>query len=213
MQRISNESSSAEQPAQPNSQLYPNQETLVTNPEPNDTAEGSKKSVLNSISNQGWHSLTQSPINSIISRSKTAFKNSFSKSLASSPVNKSAFAFIKPKVQPLETSLNSNKATLGQNQCTKRITNELRPHSLDSTPTRKDVRGLEQNDKPNKTSELPLLSIFNNSKSDGRSCSLVNLNEKKNLNIPINKTAMNNIQTVSMERLASARYKIISESS
>lgn len=47
---------------------------------------------------QGWQSLTQSPINSIINRSKIAFKNSISKSLSNSPVNMGAFSFGKPKM-------------------------------------------------------------------------------------------------------------------
>jgi hypothetical protein len=47
---------------------------------------------------QGWQSLTQSPINSIINKSKIAFKNSISKSLSNSPVNIGSFSFGKSKV-------------------------------------------------------------------------------------------------------------------
>lgn len=46
---------------------------------------------------QGWQSLAQTPINSFINRSKIAFKNSFSKSLTSSPINMGNFSFGKTK--------------------------------------------------------------------------------------------------------------------
>lgn len=46
---------------------------------------------------QGWQSLAQSPINSIINRSKIALKNSISKSLSNSPVNMGSFSFGKSK--------------------------------------------------------------------------------------------------------------------
>ena len=51
---------------------------------------------------QGWQSLTQSPINSIINRSKIALKNSISKSLSNSPVNMGAFSFGKSKIVDMQ---------------------------------------------------------------------------------------------------------------
>ncbi|XP_001603858.2 SH3 domain-binding protein 5 homolog [Nasonia vitripennis] len=64
---------------------------------------------------QGWQSLTQSPINSIINRSKIALKNSISKSLSNSPVNMGSFSFGKSKTseeQAVPGQSNSNAQAL-----------------------------------------------------------------------------------------------------
>ncbi|XP_011500826.1 PREDICTED: SH3 domain-binding protein 5 homolog isoform X2 [Ceratosolen solmsi marchali] len=58
---------------------------------------------------QGWQSLTQSPINSIINKSKIAFKNSISKSLSNSPVNIGAFSFGKSKTLNIQTTAVSSQ--------------------------------------------------------------------------------------------------------
>lgn len=51
---------------------------------------------------QGWQSLAQTPINSLISRSKIALKNSLSKSLSNSPVTSGPFSFVKTKALDLQ---------------------------------------------------------------------------------------------------------------
>ena len=56
------------------------------------------KSTTTSEHSQGWQSLTHSPINSILNRSKIAIRNSISKSLGNSPVNMS-FSFGRSKVE------------------------------------------------------------------------------------------------------------------
>lgn len=70
--------------------------------------------------NQGWQSLTNSPINSILNRSKIAIRNSITKSLSNSPVNMS-LSFVRsklesPRSQP-ETpkSLQSDESPINSN--------------------------------------------------------------------------------------------------
>lgn len=74
---------------------------------------------------QGWQSLTQSPINSIINRSKLALKNSLSKSLSNSPVNMGSFSFGKSKSQDTQgTSGVQNSHPINENKAIENSTRE-----------------------------------------------------------------------------------------
>lgn len=70
----------------------------------------------------------------------------------------------------------------------------------------------EEFKKPNCPSkELPLLSIFRNSfgMSKDKSCSMIDLGDKQNLKGLFENSSNKNLQTVSVERLANARHKLM----
>ena len=255
---------------------------------------------------QGWHSLTQSPINSILSKSKDALKNSISKSLSNSPVNMRQFSFGKAKLdrtqsneksttivkkekesqnssksqiygsldfetvktssdlQAVKTSSSEDNVDSCNNQTDSRIENvdsnnlsrnlsavsrtEKSPqhtnvvkvqkvhehgnnfttHSLNSSPIKRNflfaskssrslnVESVDQQREFKKSvysasKELPLLSIFRNSQhmSKDKSCSMIDLGDKQNLKTLFENGSNRNLQTVSVERLANARYKLM----
>ncbi|XP_043460956.1 SH3 domain-binding protein 5 homolog [Leptopilina heterotoma] len=103
-------------------------------------------------------------------------------------------------------------------------------HSLSSSPVKrnylfnsKSTKSLDINrelslnaneefKKPNCPSkELPLLSIFRNSfgMSKDKSCSMIDLGDKQNLKGLFENSSNKNLQTVSVERLANARHKLM----
>lgn len=210
--------------------------------------------ILKKVAVNTTQSLTQSPINSIINKSKIAIKNSLSKSLNNSPVN-IGFNFIKYKNNVQEklsddeeknnTEIHENNytsnASINQNKLnTDNAFDELNlSPSVDSSPV-KSTLALNQNkldcmsasssnnfvDKPKfkepnyKTSsikELPLLSLFDKSNKNNttlmtkdKSCSLINLNDRNNLKTMLdNNSELDNIQAVSVERLANARHNLM----
>ncbi|XP_012282767.1 SH3 domain-binding protein 5 homolog [Orussus abietinus] len=278
---------------------------------------------------QGWQSLTQSPINSILSRSKIALKNSISKSLTNSPVNLGNFSFgetlkttnakAKPSIvettksnaddkmgseveesrghrnrlenksnqnredsnenfetvletknsseiivpadqilnlESLEKSLNSDadndkNCVSGSNRLRLQHKSDSRgfndtgdfenktflSRSVNVTPTRsrtlvelkKSSKSFDNGDtdgdresimadrQVRSAKELPLLSIFECSVSSktvmSKSCSMVNLAEKRNLMALLDSSKLGNIHAVSVERLANARHNLVGESS
>lgn len=106
--------------------------------------------------------------------------------------------------------------------------NNFTTHSLSSSPVKRnslygtksskslDVeKEINQNwdfKKPNCPSkELPLLSIFRNSSgmSKDKSCSMIDLGDKQNLKTLFENSSSRNLQTVSVERLANARHKLV----
>lgn len=99
-------------------------------------------------------------------------------------------------------------------------------HSLSSSPVKrnflfnsKSTKSLDiaretnrEFKKPNCPSkELPLLSIFRNSSgmSKDKSCSMIDLGDKQNLKSLFENSSNKNLQTVSVERLANARHKLM----
>lgn len=237
-----------------------------------------------SLSYQGWQSLTQSPINSIFSKSKDALKNSISKSLSNSPVNMKQFSFSRAKLErtqsiekpivdkedkesrkntkncdnldvqcgisSLETSkidISQSEVENSQNTCEDDVNSRIEKisddiekvqkervldknfttHSLSSSPIKRNLllsskstksldiarESLNSNrdfKKPNCPSkELPLLSIFRNSLSKDKSCSMIDLGDKQNLKSLFENSSNKNLQTVSVERLANARHKLM----
>ncbi|XP_043270635.1 SH3 domain-binding protein 5 homolog [Venturia canescens] len=264
-------------------------------------------STITSSSGDVRQSLTQSPINSILNRSKMAIRNGISKSLSNSSVNMS-FGFARSRIenqtcdtkkppkdgitnekcesriptngtteekdsQFSETSKNvrieeeknlgvlrhseefreselpkSSKSVECDDPKNRKLTNDkleakkltqFTSHSVDSTPVRSKpplsrttARSLDHDNEdlvkcPNfkkipaaKTSsvrELPLLSLFEKTAkspmSKDKSCSMINLAEKHNLKTLLDNPDLRSIQTVSVERLASARNNLINEHS
>ena len=94
---------------------------------------------------QGWQSLTQSPINSIISKSKDALKNSISKSLSNSPVNMKQFSFGRSKLDRTQTTEKStaNKEGKDSQNCSKSQDYDL---SFDTVKTPSDASHDNQKD-------------------------------------------------------------------
>ncbi|XP_024945540.1 uncharacterized protein LOC107272480 isoform X2 [Cephus cinctus] len=292
----------------------------------------------------GWQSLTQSPINSILNKSKLALKNSLSKSLSNSPINMGNFNFARRKVEGMPTRSvqkdvvaeettaknlaaqeksqntfenvetrtsesknveNVNKIDINEPPRTRKIISvdksstdieefiencttiiddqsdpvlradeeaDIKSSMHPAKPTPSSLRVADQEDtstkvqvqkyreqenlgwrsvdsSPNKTcnptssrpakfannnvsegffecpglrksksrtssvKELPLLAIFepsaaNNMPKD-RSCSMVNLAEKQNLKTLLDSTSLGNIQTVSVDKLATARQNLV----
>lgn len=195
-------------------------------------------------------SLTQSPINSILNRSKIAIRNSLSKSLNNSPVN-IGFNFAKTNLiyknsenlltnnsKPINSSKNDNfncqsiSILNNQNHTTENDnnhqyndnsvpTNDLlnenkMSFSAETSPIKfKSPTFKKSNAKMSSVKELPLLSMFQSPASTqiskNKSCSMINLAEKRNLKTLLDNSELVNIQAVSIERLANARSSLMAE--
>ncbi|KAK0079710.1 hypothetical protein PV325_000900 [Microctonus aethiopoides] len=116
--------------------------------------------------NQGWQSLTQSPINSIINRSKMAIKNSLSKSLTNSPIN-IGFKSGKSNIINNLLSDDSHNATINVNNSTIDNLSPLKNNQ-------KDLNNANDNNKLTVPMNESKTTSVNNSNEQEISCDRVN---------------------------------------
>lgn len=116
--------------------------------------------------NQGWQSLTQSPINSIINRSRMAIKNSLSKSLTNSPIN-IGFKSGKSNIINNLLSDDSHDATININNSTIDNLSPLKNNQ-------KDLNNANDNNKLAVPMNESKITSVNNSKEQEISCDRVN---------------------------------------
>lgn len=142
---------------------------------------------------QGWQSLTQSPFNSFISKSKIALKNSFSRSLTNSPMNRGLFAASKSspedssdknfefdkdngnEQQESRLAVNPNTQEQSKHESPSKL---LQPHSNDTQFHHKHRKTLSLNSTPVRNNSAQFSSNFLNSAQKGP-----NSNSEQNLSI------------------------------